>query len=217
MVTDLSDVMPEVRRTLVIGNAGLVDRTLLDLPLTDGGCDLVLGHLSNLTREKGIAEVVDLASALHRSGTRVRLVVGGPAVNEEARLHLDRAGRELGELFEYRGPLAGEAKHAFFEEITHFLFPSRYVHEAAPLVLYEAMAAGVVCVATRWGSIPEQLEGAPAVLSQSAESFVEEALPLLVGASVSTAASQESRRAYLRALSDSERQLATFVALLAGR
>jgi glycosyltransferase involved in cell wall biosynthesis len=217
MANDLAAVMPEIRRTLVIGNAGLVDRTLLELPLKTGGGDLVLGHLSNLSLEKGIVEVVDLASALHRSGTKVRLIVGGPAVDGEARSHLGRAARELGERFEYRGPLAGEAKHAFFEEITHFLFPSSYVHEAAPLVLYEAMAAGAVCVATRRGSIPEQLESGPGVLAQSADSFVEEALPVLDGASVSTAASHESRQAYLRALSDSERQLATFVTLLAGR
>jgi hypothetical protein len=72
-------------------------------------------------------------------------------------------------------------------------------------------------VATRQGSISEQLEGSPGVLAQSADSFVEETLPMLVGASVSTATSQESRQAYLRALSESDRQLAGFVTLLARR
>jgi glycosyltransferase involved in cell wall biosynthesis len=215
MASDLCDVMPEIRRLLVVGNAGLVDRALLELPLRADGGDLVLGHLSNLSLEKGIAEVVDLASALHRADIRVRLVVGGPTVDGESRLHLDRAARELGELFEYRGPVIGEAKRIFFKEITHFVFPSRYVHEAVPLVLYEAMAAGAVCVATRRGSISEQLEGSPGVLAQSADSFVDETLPVLVGASVSTAASHESRQAYLRALSESERQLTDVVTLVA--
>jgi glycosyltransferase involved in cell wall biosynthesis len=217
MASDLRDVMPEIRRLLIVGNAGLVDRALLGLPLKTDGGDLVLGHLSNLSLEKGIAEVVDLASAIHQAGTRVRLVVGGPTVDEESRLHLDRAARELGELYEYRGPVTGEAKRAFFEEITHFVFPSRYVHEAVPLVLYEAMAAGAVCVATRRGAISEQLEGSPGVLAQTADSFVEETLPALVGASVSTAASYESRQVYLRALSESESQLAGVVTLLARR
>lgn len=215
MATDLSGVMPEISRPLIIGNAALVDRALLELPLKADGGGLVLGHLSNLSLDKGIAEAVDLALALHRAGARVRLIVGGPTVDGESRLHLDRAAQELGELFEYRGPLAGEAKHAFFMEITHFVFPSRYVHEAEPLVLYEAMAAGAVCVATRRGSISEQLAGSRALLAHSAESFVGETLPALVGASVSAAASQESRQAYLRALSESESQLADFVALLA--
>jgi glycosyltransferase involved in cell wall biosynthesis len=215
MASDLSDVMPEIRRPLIIGNAALVDRALLKLPLKADGGDLVLGHLSNLSQGKGIVEVVDLALALHRAGTRARLIVGGPTVDGESRLQLDRAAGELGELFEYRGPLAGEPKTRFFEEVTHFVFPSRYVHEAVPLVLYEAMAAGAVCVATRQGSISEQLEGSGGVLAQSADSFVEETLPVLVCASVSTAASKESRQAYLRALSESERQLASLITLIA--
>ncbi|WP_319453707.1 MULTISPECIES: glycosyltransferase family 4 protein [unclassified Mycobacterium] len=217
MASELRAVMPELRRSLVIGNAGLVDRTLLELPLKADGVELVLGHLSNLYLEKGIAEVVDLASALHQSGTRVRLVVGGPTVDGQSRRHLDRAARELGELFEYRGLLTGQAKRDFFEDITHFVFPSRYAHESMPLVLYEAMAAGAVCVTARWGSISEQLEGSPGVLAGSVDSFVEETLPVLVDAGASTADSRESRQAYLRALAESERQLADFVTLLASR
>ncbi|MGD9622971.1 MAG: glycosyltransferase [Mycolicibacterium sp.] len=209
--------MPEISRLLVVGNAGLVDRALIGLPLKVDGGTLTLGHLSNLSREKGIAEVVDLAAALHRTGRRLRLVVGGPVMDTEARVHLDRAAKELGQLFEYRGPLVGQEKFDFFEEITHFVFPSRYVHEAVPLVLYEAMAAGAVCVATRQGSIPEQLERCPSLLASNADSFVEETLPVLVAASVSTEVSRESRQAFLRALADSERQLDDLVTLLAGR
>jgi glycosyltransferase involved in cell wall biosynthesis len=215
MANDLSDVMPEIRRSLIIGNAALVDRELLALPLKADGGDLILGHLGNLRAGKGIAEVVDLASALHRADVRIRLIVGGPTIDKESRLHLDRAARELGELFEYRGPLYGEAKTHLFRDITHFLFPSRLT-EAVPLVLYEAMAAGAVCVATRQGSISEQLDGSGSVIAHSADTFVNETLPVLVGASVSSAASQRSRQAYLRALSESERQLAGFVTLLAG-
>jgi glycosyltransferase involved in cell wall biosynthesis len=217
MASDLCDVMPEIRRLFVIGNAGLVDSQLLHLPLKPDGGELVLGHLSNLSLEKGIAEVVDLASALHRAGIPVRLIVGGPISDRQSRLQLDRAARELGELFEYRGLVTGEAKHTFFEEITHFIFPTRYVHEAVPLVIYEAMAAGAVCVATRQGSIPEQLAGSPGVLAKTPDSFVEETLPVLVDAPVSAAISEKSRQAYLRALSESERQLADFVRLLANR
>ena len=215
MASDLSRVMPEIPRPLVIGNAGFIDRALLELALKPDGGELVLGHLSNLRLLKGIAEVVDLAAALNHAGIRTRLVVGGPTEDGESRLHLNRAARELGDLFEYRGPLTGEAKRAFFADITHFVFPSR--DEALPLVLYEAMAAGVICVTTRQGSIPEQLADSPSVLAHSADSFVEETLPVLAGASVSTAASHDSRRAYLRALSESERQRTCFVELLAGR
>ena len=214
MADDLAGVMPEIRRILVIGNAGLIDKGLLELPLKADGGQLVLGHLSNLSLDKGIAEVVDLAVALHRADIPIRLVIGGPTSDAASRTHLDRAARELGELFENRGPLTGEAKLNFFGAITHFIFPSRYAHEAVPLVLYEAMAAGAVCVATRQGSISEQLDGSPSLLADGADSFVEKMLPTLAGLSVTSTASQESRHAYLQALSESERQLADFVAVL---
>lgn len=207
----LRAVMPEIRTVLVMNNAGLVDRSLLDLSLTDDGDELVLGHLSNLYLDKGIAEVVDLALALHQAGTRARLVVAGPIAQDECRDHLARAAEGLGALFDYRGPVAGETKHAFFQEITHFVFPTRYVHESVPLVLYEAMAAGVVCVSTRHGSIPEQLADGPAIVAADKDSFVVDTLPLFIGASATRADSAASRECYLRALRDFEEQLRVFV------
>ena len=207
MATDLARVMPEVTRSIVVGNAGLIDKSLSHLPVKTDSQELVLGHMSDLSLEKGVAEVVDLAIKLNQKGVRARLIMGGPGVDGESRQHLDRAARELGEMFEYRGLLSGQAKQRFYTEITHFIFPSRYVHEAMPLVLYEAMAAGVVCVATLQGSIAEQLEGSPCVLAHSADSFVEETLPILSRALVSTATSEQCRQAYFRALSESEKQL----------
>lgn len=218
MARDLAKVMPEIRHVFVVGNAGLVDRGMLELALkTDERC-LVLGHLSNLSADKGISEAVSLAIGLHRANVTVRLIIGGPLSDDEARRHVGRAARELGGAFEYRGPLGGDRKRDFFNDITHFVFPTRYVHEAVPLVLYEALAAGVVCVATKQGSIPEQLADSPAVLAGHATSFVDEVLPTLSVARVSLDASRASREAFLDALSISERQLAEFMALLdAGR
>jgi glycosyltransferase involved in cell wall biosynthesis len=217
MSTQLLSVMPELPRPLVVGNAGLIDHRLLNLPLKSDGGHLVLGHLSDLTLAKGVGEVVDLAVALNRRDPGVRLIVGGPEVEGLPREHLDRAARELGSRFEYRGLLAGDSKLSFFRDISHFIFPSRYIHEAVPLVLYEAMASGAVCVATRQGSIPEQLEGSPCLLAESADSFVEEIEAEIAVATVSRAVSAECRESYLSALAESEDQLSALVDLLAGR
>lgn len=214
MAQDLRTTMPEVRRTLIIGNAALVDQTLLELPLKSDTERLVLGHLSNLYVDKGIAEVVDLAIRLYAREVPVRLIVGGPVVEPEAQHHLDRAADNLGEHFEYRGSLVGADKRSFFDEITHFIFPSNYAHESVPLVLYEAMAAGAVCVSTRRGSIPEQLADSPALLADSRGSFVEDVLPALQDATVSTAASQQSRQAFLRALAAANSDLVHFISQL---
>lgn len=211
MARDLRTTVPEVRRTLIIGNAALVDQTLLDLPLKSDADRLVLGHLSNLYLDKGIAEVVELAIQLRARGVPIRLIVGGPLVEPGAQYHLDRAADDLGERFEYRGPLAGLDKRRFFREITHFIFPSNYAHESVPLVLYEAMAAGVVCVSTRRGSIPEQLADSPSILADSKDSFVAEVLPVLQVAAASHVRSEESRQAYIRALAAANQDLAQFI------
>jgi glycosyltransferase involved in cell wall biosynthesis len=214
MASDLARVMPEITRTVVVGNAALIDKSLSELPLRTDSTELVLGHMSDLSVAKGIGEVVDLAIKLNEAGAHARLILGGPVVYGEPRQHLLRAKRELGELFEYRGILSGEPKRRFYSEISHFVLPSR--DEAVPLVLYEAMAAGAVCVATRIGSIAEQLESSPSVLAHSADSFVEETLPILSRSRVSTEISRKCRQAYFDALAESENQLGLLIGLLKG-
>lgn len=205
MEHDLKRIMPEIQRTIIVGNAGLIDQSLVELPLKPESHELVLGHLSNLSKAKGIREVVDLAIALNLAGCRTRLLVGGPKDDDEAVQQISRAQNDLGELFEYLGQLRGDAKADFFRRITHFVFPSR--NDALPLVLYEALAAGVVCVATRQGSIAEQLRNSPSILAETADSFVAETLPILAKTSVSNSISAECRRAYKDALAECEKQL----------
>ena len=55
------------------------------------------------------------------------------------------------------GPRYGEAKHRELASARCFLFLSWYQHEAQPLVLYEAAAAGCIPVAWRAGWVGEQL------------------------------------------------------------
>jgi len=214
MESDLRGVMPEIKRVVVVGSAALIDGRLLDLPIKEDSPELVLGHLSNLSREKGLDEVVNLAVALHRQGKPIRLIIGGPAVGTESMMHLERAAHELGERFLYQGAILDEDKRNFFADITHFVFPSRYVHEAVPLVLYEALAAGVVCIATRQGSIAEQLKGSPSILARNADSFVQEIEPVLRRGSSSASDSWKCRQAYLRALGESETELEELFALI---
>ncbi len=217
MAAQLRDVMPEIRDVMVVGNAGLIDKTLLELPLKQDGAEVVLGHVSDLSVGKGIAEVVDLAVGLRNEGIQFRLIVGGPTIDEEARRQIERATSELGDRFEYRGLVSGQSKHDFFNDITHFVFPSRYVHEAVPLVLYEAMAAGAVCIATRQGAIADQVADCPHLLADSADTFVRDVLPALAGVSVSAKTSRDCRQAYERALSEAEAELAELIDRLAGQ
>jgi glycosyltransferase involved in cell wall biosynthesis len=137
----------EADRVVVVDNAGLMPpHPAPDPGVTRRG----VVHLSNLSAEKGLGAVIDVAE---RTGIPVRLIGGASA---EATALLD-AARGRGVPFEALGPRYGDAKLRELAEARCFLFLSRYQHEAQPLVLYEAVAAGCIPVVWRAGWVGEQL------------------------------------------------------------
>lgn len=137
----------EAHRVVVADNAGLMP--LPPAPDPDAARRGVL-HLSNLSADKGLAAVLEVAE---RTGIPVRLV-GTPS--QGAAALLDEASRR-GVPFTAVGPRHGEAKVRELTAARCLVFPSSYQHEAQPLVLYEAAAAGCVPIVWRNGWIGEQL------------------------------------------------------------
>ncbi|WP_186767255.1 glycosyltransferase family 4 protein [Devosia ginsengisoli] len=202
---------PEAENTFVLNNAGLVDDTLLGLRSSAAG--LCLGHLSNLSGEKGIAEVVDLAIRLNRSGTPARLVVAGPATDEAARAAIARAREALGSAFTCLGPVSGGQKRDFFTRITHFVLPTRYRNEASPLVLLEAMAAGIPCIATDIGCIADDIGAGGGLVIPLADDFVATAARYLSEAHPAP----DARARFSELRQAHEAQLSGLIALVAPR
>ena len=103
-----------------------------------------VGALGRLTEQKGFDLLVAAVRILVREGHRLEVVVGG-AGREEARLRAAAAGLPVtfpGFLTDVRG---------FLASLDVFCLPSR--REALPLVLLEAMAEGLPCVATDVGDV----------------------------------------------------------------
>lgn len=124
---------------------------------------LRLGHMGNLADEKGLDLVLDLFREAAASGLAARLVLAGPPADEKAARAIAAAREVHGDGLDYRGPVYGADKDRFFADIDLFLFPTRYVNEAEPIVIFEAMARGVPVIAYGRGCIAEQLgEGAAA-------------------------------------------------------
>lgn len=134
-------------RIIVLDNAGLMPLHRPPDSVTARRCAV---HLSNLSADKGLGAVLEIAE---RTGVEVRLV-GAPS--EEATALLDEAVRR-GVPFTAVGPRYGDAKTCELMKARCLVFPSYYRHEAQPLVLYEAAAAGCVPIAWRNGWIGEQL------------------------------------------------------------
>jgi glycosyltransferase involved in cell wall biosynthesis len=172
----LRTLYPRAQRTTVAGN------TVADPgepgPMTERP-ELVLGMLSNLMFEKGIAEFVALLDACVEAGWRVRGILAGPAWTKEADAFVRAAvDRHAGRL-EWLGPVSGAAKQRFFDRIDVFVFPTRYRTEAYPLVLLEALLQGRPIIAPARGCIRSLAVLQSATIVAPEDDFVAMVLPHL--------------------------------------
>jgi glycosyltransferase involved in cell wall biosynthesis/GT2 family glycosyltransferase len=154
MARRLTALYPRAERTMVLSNAALT-HPLEKTPARGG--PVRLGFLSNLIPEKGIDRAIEVTRLLRADKRDVVLAVAGPALTPDTQRMLARAKDELGTAFEYRGAVYGAQKAAFFASLDVFLFPSRYANEAQPLVVLEALAAGVPVLATQRGCMAEDI------------------------------------------------------------
>ena len=110
---------------------------------------LFLGHLY---REKGIFELVDAFAELASERKDVRLVVAGEGSAAQAlRRHVEAAG--VDGLVTLPGWVGPAEKVRLLQHAACLVLPS--YHEGLPLVVLEAMTAGVPVVASAVGGIPE--------------------------------------------------------------
>lgn len=124
-----------------------------------------LGHMSVLTRHKGVDTAIRLFRAVAPAMPEVRLVIAGPLADETLRGPIDAAIADFPGRVEYRGSLSGDAKRGFYDDIDLFLLPTRLIDEAEPLVMMESYAAGVEFMGTARGCIPERLRRPGRLLS----------------------------------------------------
>ncbi len=109
----------------------------------------VVGFIGRLTAEKGVSYLLQAAAQLARQGQLVDVVIVGDGEQQEAlreeagRLGLDGRARFLGRRHDTPG---------LYAAMDVFVLPS--FKEAFPIVVLEAMAAGVPVIASRVGDIP---------------------------------------------------------------
>ena len=124
-----------------------------------GGVPTLL-FLSNLLVEKGVLVLLDALQQLQARGVpfRCSLVGGETADLDAASLEQELRTRGLQTAVTWHGKRVGAEKEAFLAEANIFVFPTFYQNECFPLVLLEAMAHGLPCVATDEGAIPDIVE-----------------------------------------------------------
>lgn len=111
-----------------------------------------LGHLANLSEEKGTVDLLRAATMLHERNIPFTLLLAGPSMPNflSAWRALPQAVRQHVHLL---GTLRDEEKADFFAACDVFVLPSR--SDSFGLVLLEAWANGIPCVGYRAGGIAE--------------------------------------------------------------
>jgi glycosyltransferase involved in cell wall biosynthesis len=157
-----------VRKTVVLSNAALITPGVLH----GSGDTLYLGYMSNLIASKGLDRAIEVMRHVCASRRKVKLIVAGPIVDATGAKLIAGAQREFADAFEYRGPVYGSDKEVFFDSIDVFLFPTRYVNEAQPLVVLEALAQGIPVIANDLGCIGDDISTLGGIVVAADSEFV---------------------------------------------
>lgn len=118
-----------------------------------------IGLLSNLIMSKGVDTFLEVAREAVRQDLPFDFHLAGPIPGEAEQKLVDKARVDLDDRFQYSGPLYGTEKLDFLCKLDVFLFPTRYYHEAQPIVILEALACGCSVISTDRGAISEDLQG----------------------------------------------------------
>lgn len=151
-------------RALVVPNAFLFAQALPPFPTRQG--PITIGHLSVMTREKGVDYILALIVRLLPQ-TDLCFVLGGPIKDDSLRAEVEALVAAHSDRVDWTGPLEGEAKEAFYSRTDLFLLPSKLIDEADPLVLLEAFSAGAVASGSSRGCIPDRVMTPEHLLSMS--------------------------------------------------
>ena len=111
----------------------------------------VVGHLANLSREKGTLDLLAAAEEAWRDGGRFELCLAGPETASFGQ-NYEQSNRNRAGRVHRLGVLDDRQKRDFFAAIDIFALPSRV--DSFGLVLLEAWANGIPVVAYRAGGVP---------------------------------------------------------------
>jgi glycosyltransferase involved in cell wall biosynthesis len=119
--------------------------------------------IGSLQEGKGVIEILKTASLLNARGREkeFRFQIVGKWFSNKFETEARQLWTEwnLESMVEFAGQLTGDAKWKAYGEADVFFFPSHYASEATPIVLMEALGAGLPILSTRWAGIPAMLEG----------------------------------------------------------
>ncbi len=111
-------------------------------------------HIGEVSRRKGIYDVIDAAARLCKKGLSFHVDIVGPGEIDAVKSEANKKG--AAKVITLHGPRRGEEKYHFFARASAFVLAS--YGEGLPISILEALAAGLPIISTRVGGIPDVLE-----------------------------------------------------------
>lgn len=145
-----------VKQFRVLSNVAFVDDECGPDRIEKESSGLVVGVLSNLTSSK-VGDVPEIVSKVCPANSTVRFMVGGEFVDSSLAKKfndMERNGAPVSML----GRVPRSQIPDFYRSLDVFIFPTTYVNEAEPMVLWEAISHGVMVASYDRGVIREILE-----------------------------------------------------------
>lgn len=161
----------------VLSNASFGESVFFDSCAVDREFVRV-GFISNITREKGVFDVIDLFHNCQSKGVGLHFSVAGPCVDVEIKKMLEKLDSEF-DNFSYLGAIYGAAKGEFYKSLDVLVFPTRYINEAEPLVIHESAEYGVPVISNSRGCIASVVNNLGGWVVSSEDCFVDEATDIL--------------------------------------
>lgn len=138
-----------------------------------------LGFLSNITEEKGIFEFIELLNKLQEKNISVKGLIAGGFQNSDIEEKVLTKIKLLTNI-EYVGAKYGQEKLDFFDKIDVLVFPTKYINEAEPLTIHEAIAKAVPVIAIERGCISCLVNEETGLLIKQKEDFITMAVDKII-------------------------------------
>jgi glycosyltransferase involved in cell wall biosynthesis len=165
-------------------------------------------YLGTLVESKGFVDVVHAARELVDKVQNVEFIIvgDGRGFQEAERAVVWVRERGLEGKIKFIGPKTGSEKLSILKSADIFVFPTWYPYEGQPLVLLEAMAAGVAIVTTRHAAIEDTVTSNGAIFceKQNPSDLADKLIGLLANEQERLRMGQANRQRFLERYEVSE-------------
>ncbi len=111
-------------------------------------------YLGRICTDKGIGELIDAVTALHKDDPAIELYLGGIfETRTDSDISIKKRVEENSDFIRYMGWVTGEAKENALNECGVVVLPSYF--EGFGLIIIEAMSHGCIAIGSAVGGIPE--------------------------------------------------------------